>query len=246
MSEPVRIITFTPVYKRREILEIMLKGVQRLCAHDPARFDITPFFIVSDPADRDIIDRYGYASIEHPNHPLGKKKNAGLRHVMQVCDFDYLLELGSDDLLTSDYLDFFEPHMRQGVAAANIGTAYFIDIASLKVAYWETQRIIGAGRILSREAIQQIHESGNELWNDDAERGMDTWSWRRLSYCGIHNTLLWVYDTCYILDLKSPDNLNHISNYERSPRSQAEILARFPEAPEIIKLAHQWQAKKQA
>lgn len=246
MSEPIRIITFTPVYQRREILEIMLKGVQRLCAYDPARFDITPFFIVSDTADRELIDRYGYAYIEYPNHPLGAKKNAGLRHVMQVCHFDYLLEIGSDDLLTSDYLDLLHPHMCAGISAANIGTAYFIDVNTLRLAYWETQRIIGAGRIISRAAIEKVYESGNDLWNDQAERGMDTWSWRRLNYCGIENKLVWVYDACYILDIKSADNLNHIKLFERSPRSQAEVLARFPEANEIIKLSQQWQARKQA
>ena len=153
MTDKIKILTFTPVHERYEVLLICLKGLTRLVNYKPETFDIRPFFIVSNNQEKDIIEQFGFDYMEYKNEPLGEKKNAGLKYAIEHFEFDYLMEIGSDDLIIDEYLDLIEPELRAKTPLFNLSTCYFIDTVSGKASKWTSDIVIGLGRFISRDAI---------------------------------------------------------------------------------------------
>lgn len=153
-EKQIKIVTFTPVYGRHNILAIMLKGLKRLINYKPQKYSIQPFFIVSNSADEAIIRKAGYPFLLYKNLPLGEKKNAGLNYALKNFQFDYLMEIGSDDLLTNSYLDFISPELEKGTPLFNLSTCYFYEVGTGEKAVWTTNVVMGAGRCISRKALE--------------------------------------------------------------------------------------------
>ena len=148
-----KILTFTPVHERFEILLIFLKGLKRLQKYKPEKFQIRPFLIVSSQEEKEIVESFGFDFMEYKNEPLGEKKNAGLKHIIGW-DFDYLMELGSDDLISNDYLDFIEPELKKKTPLFNASTVYFIDTITGRGSKWSSDIVIGLGRCISKDTLR--------------------------------------------------------------------------------------------
>jgi len=231
-----KILTFTPVWRRPEIFEICLQGLKRLQAYQPEVFNIRPFFIVSEPEAADQVERYGFDHMYCKNDPLGAKKNTGLKYAYKHFDFDYIMEMGSDDLVTNTYLHFIEAHMAAGTFTFHPSNVWFIDTRTGKTAYFTTEKILGAGRLISRKAIATMMANKSDIWINEKNRGMDTCSFHALNAAGFKNVILKT-DNIYTLDLKSDENINPIMSLNPSHLSAEQILKHFPdEAPQIYKL----------
>jgi len=231
----LKIVTFTPVWKRPEVFEICLKGLKRLKEYDPERFDITPFFIVSESIAAKMVMDYGFDFIYSQNQPLGAKKNVGLDYVYDNYDFNYIMEIGSDDLITNDFLDFIEPWFKDRVPQITPFDVWFVDSATGKTAYWTTEMVLGLGRSISKGAIAKVKKRGLPMWQPEGKRGMDTFSWRTLAKVGITNTLI-KPEKIYTLDIKSEVNINDITPFTPHEMTYQELLSHFPEGDDVIKL----------
>jgi len=229
----INIITFTPVWQRPEIFKICLAGIKRLVNHDKKRFNIRPFFMVSESWAAAELIKLKYDFVYVTNDPLGAKKNAGIKYALENYQFDYIMEIGSDDLLTSGYLDLIEPLLLEGIQQLHPSSVYFADARNGEVAFWETNKVLGAGRCISRKAIETVTRR-TTLWEPQGRRGMDTYSWRQLQNVGIGNHLINTRDV-YALDIKSDVNINQMSAFLPSPLTLDEILIHFPEAELIRK-----------
>lgn len=229
------ILTFTPVWRRPEIFEICLQGIARLQKYNPAKYRIIPFFIVSEAEAATMVLKYGFDFIYHTNLPLGAKKNAGLSYVMEKYKFDYLMEIGSDDIIKNEYLDFLAPHMAAEIQQITPHDAWFIDTNTGKTAYWLTQKVIGLGRCIHYNALAKFEKSNYRLWLPDLNKGMDTCSWQQLLIKGIKNTLVST-NAIYTLDIKSDVNINTITPFKPATITPDELLSHFPESPQIQKL----------
>lgn len=227
----MKILTFTPVWQRPDIFAICLKGIKRLMAYDPQRFQIQPFFMVSESWAATLLQKNKFDFIYVANNPLGAKKNEGLKYAIQNYKFDYLMELGSDDLLTSAYLELIEPYMKAQAPQFHPSSIYLIDVKNSATAYWETSKILGAGRCISCEALKKVRVP---LWNPEGQRGMDTYSWNMLLRHGIGNTIIKANEI-YALDIKSEVNINQLGAFMKSPKTLDEILTPFAEAADIYK-----------
>lgn len=160
---PIRILTFTPVWKRVHVLEIMLAGVRRLVNYKPWLFEIIPFFVVSEPEGEDAVKRAGFNYVNFKNDPLGEKKNFGLNEALKL-EWDFMLELGSDDLVTNQLLEIYHPFFETKERAFGINRCYFYHCRSAEVASWESTVIIGLGRCISRETIERM-QFVNFIWS---------------------------------------------------------------------------------
>jgi len=229
-----KILTFTPVWGRPEIFEICLAGIKRLMKHDPKRFQIIPFFIVSEGWAAQLLNKHKFAYIYHQNQPLGAKKNAGIRYAIDNIEFDYILEIGSDDLISGQWLDIAEPYLLEGVKQLHPSNVYFTDVRTGKAAEWTSAKIIGLGRFISRAAIKTAIQRF-ELWEPKGNRGMDTYSWNQLQKCGIGNQIINTSGQVLTLDLKSDTNINQMAAFKATEKTADEIIGAFPEAPLIRK-----------
>jgi hypothetical protein len=239
MTQPIRILTFTPVWQRPEVFKICIKGIKRMMKHDPKRFKIIPFFMVSESSAADLLMKEKMKFIYTQNSPLGTKKNLGLTYALENFEFDYLMEIGSDDLVVSDYLDTVEGFMYQGIPQFHPADVYFIDSRTGKTAYWITDKVLGAARCINRSSLEFVTRR-TTLWDNTGVRGMDTFSWNTLMRFGIGNRLIMPNNgEVMAVDIKSATNINQMSAFKPSPLPIESILQPFPEAADIYKLIEQ-------
>jgi hypothetical protein len=104
-----------------------------------------------------LCQKYGIEFLMYENIPLGKKKNAGLDVVIKK-DFDYLIELGSDDIICNELLDYYEPYMKSCedfFAAKNLA---FIDAIDIRARIWQydPNLVQGLGRCMSKKLLQTM------------------------------------------------------------------------------------------
>lgn len=154
----MRIVFFLACWRRPEITELCFVGLQRLAKHDPVRFDVRSFAVISEESMIPLCKKYGIDFLMHDNEPVGAKKNAGLNEVLNKYEFDYLIELGSDDLIFNGLLDYYEPLMKAGedfFASKNIA---FVDGIGGGARLWQydPNLVQGLGRCLSRRLLDSM------------------------------------------------------------------------------------------
>jgi hypothetical protein len=162
-----KILIYLAVWKRPEITELCFMGIQRMKQHPD--YSIQALAVISEDEMIPLCERYGINWVMHPNQPLGKKKNFGLQHAAQF-DFDYMMEIGSDDLilneLLTDYLKYIGNRDIFGV----------VDAAYIDSDGGECRRLIsrastyGAGRMIKRKVLEKMNW---KLWADHINKGMD-------------------------------------------------------------------------
>jgi len=150
-----RILIFLACWKRPEITEVCFAGIQRLKAYDPDRFRVEALAVISEESMIPLCDRYGIAWTMSENRPVGRKKNNGLNEAFKY-EWDYLLEMGSDDLLRNEVLEVYEPYFKRGTPLMGMTRLIFMDSASGEAREYENAAVFGMGRAMSREMLQRV------------------------------------------------------------------------------------------
>lgn len=190
----MKILLFTPVWKRPEITEICFMGVNRLRKIG----DVDMLAVLSEDEMIPLCEKYNIKYVMHENQPLGRKKNYGLRRSLEY-QWDYLVEIGSDDLLKNEFLTVY-PWDR--------------DLMCLQDAAWvcsktgKARRIkdrtgkFGAGRAYSRKVVEAM----NPMWHDLKYNGLDGDSMFRMAAKGFMSKS---YESArpLVVDIKSDVNL---------------------------------------
>ena len=158
MKTPIRILLYFAVWGRHAALRVCLEGVKRLMSYDPERFQIIPFAVCSTPEDAAVLSEYGITHCTFENTYLGAKKNFGLQRALELIDFDYMLEIGSDDLIANKLLDIYEPYMLQKALMLSVDTCYFIETATGRTAYWTTDLILGGARAIHVSLLEKMNK----------------------------------------------------------------------------------------
>jgi hypothetical protein len=205
-------IILIPVYRRPEILEITVNDLQK-----HKQYSVLPVFIVS-PEDPDI------ARIEHLlrnevkyyyyNDNLGEKMNFGIQMILQNFQFGYLMNFGSDDIMSIDIWNHYRPFIGNvdifGIDSVKVIDYYTDDEYIL--ANSNTTKAIGAGRMIRREVLSSMIKKGHRIYTPSLNAGLDTDSSNNIKkHLGVEELIIkqpqGVY---YITDIKSNTNINHI------------------------------------
>ena len=192
----MKILIYTAVWKRPEITEICFMSIKRL--QKVPGFKVSGFAVISEPEMIPLCEKYGIDWCLTANHPLGAKKNHGIKQALFKNDFEYLIEVGSDDLLKNEILTTYKWD------AAVLG---LMDFAIINTANGACKRIqtnipkYGAGRAVKRFVLESC-----ELWNNKISRGMDNNSSLHLAQNGFmpHGVKT---DSPLVVALKSEMNL---------------------------------------
>ena len=144
----MKIHVLTCFFRRRDITKIYLEGIKRLSKD----FDIDYTFVSSEPEDTALLQELGYTTNVFENHPLSDKWQFGLNKALEK-KWDYLLIMGSDDLLSNEGLGLL---LNNSYSNKGFGDIMFYNSPTKEWAYmkYEKARLIGAGRLISREAIE--------------------------------------------------------------------------------------------
>ena len=147
----MRLLVFLAVWKRPEITEICFIGLRRLRKN--SRHPIEVLAVISEDEMIPLCEKYDVRWTFYKNNPLGEKKNHGVTEAMKL-EWDYLIEIGSDDLIKDELLEKYEPYFGK---YEMFGTKDSIIINSENghCNRLSSDTPYGLGRCISREVIQK-------------------------------------------------------------------------------------------
>lgn len=207
-----KVLVFTPIWGRHEIVRLYQKGYQRLKSYWPEFFEFDQLAVVSNQADAVLCDELGIPYCTAPNKPLGQKHNMGLKHALTM-EWDYIMQMGSDDIMHPELLHYYAGWM--GIKDHfGVDRIYFTNLKramECRLTPGGVNSLIGAGRMISRKAIMKVQE----LWPNDINRSLDFFSQKRLVKRGYPAFVVRLDDT-YLVDVKSQVNIWKYEDLERA------------------------------
>lgn len=165
LNTPVKLLVFLAVWKRPEITEICFMGLNRL--RKISGFDINVLAVISEKSMVPLCEKYSVNWVMHENKPLGRKKNFGLKHALKF-DWEYLIEIGSDDLLKNEVLDLYKPYFGKNSIIGLLNLC-FINSETLECKHYNARSGFGLGRAIHRRVIEKM----GVLWKDHLNQGLD-------------------------------------------------------------------------
>jgi hypothetical protein len=202
-----KILVYLAVWKRPEITEICFQGIKRLQAHPD--YEIQALAVISEVDMIPLCEKYSIQWVMTENYHVGRKKNFGL----QACkdfDFDFLMEIGSDDLVLNSLLDDYKKFMVK-YDFSGVREMGFIDTETGSCRRWSSATVYGAGRLISRKALDMV---GWRLWRDNQDKGLDVMSIVTLHKKGVMYWQIPPGDYPKVVDIKSEVNIwpfNHLN-----------------------------------
>lgn len=177
------------------------------------RLGVEAVAVISEDSMIPLCEKYGIHWVMADNYPLEAKKNAGLKFTKEF-DFDFLIEIGSDDLilgeLINQYQKFFVKYDFFGVT-----DAAYINAETLQCCRLLSPAVYGAGRAISRRALEKMNWT---LWGTGPRgrgKGMDKTSLRNMYEAGFQYWEIPAIEYPLVVDIKSPVNIWPYRNYQK-------------------------------
>jgi len=201
----------TMMWKRPAVFEIYAAGVKRLVDN----FGVIPYVIGSEGnVSRERCEKHGFNYIEYPNEPLGAKANACLRAMRG--HVDYVLNLGSDDLISNSLMQWFVKLMKEGYDLIGIRDVYFYERFRNRLIYWPgyTDRrrgeSLGLGRVLSAKLLDTFDW---EMWDEDINMSLD-WSMTQKLKGLTNKKIISIKETnTFAVDIKDGDSMGEFKTF---------------------------------
>ena len=174
----MKILIYLAVWKRPEITEICFIGLRRIRKN----FGFQACAVISEKWAEKLCREYGIDYVYHWNDPLGRKKNYGLTYAL-TRPWDYVVEIGSDDLLKNEFFDLYD-WKRDLMCISDFAMMNTADGDCLRMNIQVTP--FGVGRAISRRAVEKTVDRGLvHLWPDGLNRGLDNGSSQTLLKHGV-------------------------------------------------------------
>jgi hypothetical protein len=162
----MRVAIISAMWKRPEVFTVFAKRCQQL----QKKFNTISIVVGSEgKTSQRLANLHGISYIEQINQPLGRKMNTAS---IRAKDYnpDYVLCLGSDDLISDSTFSYYLQLMEEGYDYIATEDFYFFDSKTKKASYWAGYRNdfkgmpCGAGRALSKRICQKLNW---KLWYDE-------------------------------------------------------------------------------
>lgn len=150
----MKIIALTAIWKRPEVFRLFARGISKL--------GIEVVIVGSEgEVSKKQAEIFGFHYLEYPNQPLSEKHNQGMLKCREL-DADFVLCLGSDDIMHPDLFKEYEQSAQQGIDFTAVLDFYFYHLPSKRSIYWGGYRenwrkghSCGAGRMLSAKLLDK-------------------------------------------------------------------------------------------
>jgi hypothetical protein len=198
----MKILILVPIWKRPEITKIWVEGMKYFLTPN---ISVLAILSNEDPNYNDNIeiikDEFNYCFYD--NNPLGKKLNAGIEYALDNFEFDYLMNLGSDDIIHPGIWSLYDQYFKVGNKFFGLDVVYFYDKISSKLAC-STPYLWGAGRVIHREILEKIRIKGDFLYKNEFSQGLDCNSIEKVKFLlNIEYKQVETNDFPYLVDIKS-------------------------------------------
>ena len=199
------ILVLVPIWQRPEILNIWAMSMQNFQSDE-----VTVLCILSreDPdfdQNLNTVCRNDFSYCLFKNKPLGEKLNAGIEYALENFQFDYLMNLGSDDLIHPALLALYKNVESKFFGLEKV---YFFNKLTKELAITKPY-LWGAGRMIHRDILSAIQKQGGFLYESKYARGLDCNSIDRIKdMLNVDYIRLNTNDFPYIVDIKSEVGIN--------------------------------------
>jgi len=234
----MRVAILTAFWQRPRISMLYWRGIDRLTAcAEKLRVELVTVAVVSpdDPENERLARAYATLVARCPNQPLANKWNAASLSAQRL-EPDYVLILGSDDLVSDTLFQGQVVAMQAGVLHSGLLDFYVWNAATHRAAYWpgyppgnrRRGRSIGVGRFYARSVLEQL---GWALWPaSDRTTGMDGLADERLLRAGVPLLAQSCTDWGGVaLDVKSDQNVWAFDRFAKRPADTVLLRSVFPE-----------------
>jgi len=195
-----RTVILLPIWGRKAITLLCFKSLKAL----KEKYNFEVMCVVSESWAKMEAFNHGFKWVEVDNYDLGHKMNVGVDAVMKL-DFDYMMNLGSDDIINEKMFEIYEPYINKGVGMFGITEVTFVDSQSKECKTCDYQIMIGAGRMISKRYLDQfvIVDGKSIMYDKGISKGLDMNSMKKIkaSHTEIKSkdNLIW--------DIKSDSNI---------------------------------------
>lgn len=187
-----------PVWRRVKLTRAVYHGLKRNIREFAEHgVQLIPYIGVSEQEHEDLAMEFGFKVCWVTNRTLGEK-NQALFEIMKRDNWDWMLQLGSDDFLLPGGAEVILANMRTSEFSAFVNL-YFFNAESRKG--WELRGYrCGAGRFMSRNICDRV----TMMWNN-RKKGLDGYSQNKVfEITGIHVQNM---EGTYIADIKTEVNV---------------------------------------
>lgn len=154
----MRILIHMTLWKRHEIAPLIVKGLNALRAEAHKHgHEVEVLYIYSE---LDTLHRYAnglhsrYFKKEFcDNLPLGKKNNIGLAYALDVLKFDYMMQIGSDDVISIEYWAAAKRYMQEGFDIIGCKKLRVVNHYTGDELIHQAADILGAGRMIKYDTL---------------------------------------------------------------------------------------------
>lgn len=206
----MRIVIPTCMWQRPAVFEVYARGIRRL--RRSSKHEIVAIMCGSEgEVSESLARKHGFPYIEFQNRPLGAKYNARMLFA-SAFDPDYVLMLGSDDIISTDLLKAYEKEMEKGTDFMGILDLYIYNVATKQTTYcqgYTNERVgetVGVGRCLSRNLLQQLNW---QPWIDSRNSSLDGAMMTKLGSLNYSKKTFRLKELdAFAMDIKSGNNIS--------------------------------------
>lgn len=188
-----KILILLPIWKREAITKICLDNLKEL----QKDFNIEVLCVVSEQWAKVEAFKRGFKHVEVSNECLGTKMNRGVEKALEY-EWDYFMNLGSDDIITKDLFKCYEPYFKDGLSMFGSTRLTFIDSQAKEAKTFDYGIMIGAGRCIRRDVLKEcVFKNGEVEMYSKIQAGLDMDSmgrFMRYSMTEIKNPFNSIYD----------------------------------------------------
>lgn len=196
-----KILVLLPIWGRMNITELCLSNIKKLQKY----YSIDVLCVVSEQWAKLMAFKYGFKYVEVSNDDLGHKMNVGVERALKI-DFDYMMNLGSDDIITKELLDEYKEQMDNNSPMFGITKVCFFDSKTKELKEVDYGHLIGAGRMIRKDIIEKLAVTNDKvtMYDKGLKNGLDNNSRKRFMSVAMRELSL---NGNMIIDIKSDENI---------------------------------------
>ena len=218
----------TAVWRRYDVFAMFAEGIKELQHEFPNIKFITIVAGSEGQKSKAAAELFGFQYIEIPNDPLAAKFNITTA-LAKKHNPDYVLCLGSDDIIHPSLMRLYVSAMQRGYDFIGIEDMYFWDTVSGKCLYWGGYRdarrkghTAGAGRLISSRLMSAW---GWAPWEIRHSKVLDNSMQGKLSRTPHSRLSINIRAAgAFALDIKSETNMTPFERWDNSEFIDPEII----------------------
>lgn len=216
MRTSTKILIYLAVWKRPLITELCFTGINRL----RRSFNVEALAVISEEEMIPLCEKYGVNWVMYKNEPLGEKKNYGLSKAKEF-DFEYLMEIGSDDLILDELVEDYLRNYVGKYEFFGVSDALHVD-TEFRIAHRiMSNTAYGAGRMISRRVLEDMNWT---IWTKSANRGLDQNSLFNIRRHKVAYKMTTPLKWPGVIDVKTRENIWKFNYFLGKPYDLNEVL----------------------